>query len=307
MVTLHDLDDIERQDADRAVHAARKLLKRARAGLRLERAALGDTAYHESNERLRDAGRPLVDLRDAAALVDALGALRKPRDKGEIRAYIDRMRRHLEVEHAAQRQRFERATLRASMTALEDVRRRIPSLGRHSNAPSASNGILKSYQNGKKAFAKVRRHASTLKLHEWRKQAKYLANELELAPIILRRDLQKLHRRAKKLAALLGQDHDLAVLSSLSRDGADGALIDDRSGRKALKQRLRRRRARLQDRARRLGHRLYELPAKSLGRRLGRLLRRQVSVLAARDDERDRRSRGITARKVSAKRSKAVT
>jgi len=54
---------------DAAVHDARKRLKKARAALRLARPVLGERRFARDNERLRDAGRPLGAVRDAAMLI----------------------------------------------------------------------------------------------------------------------------------------------------------------------------------------------------------------------------------------------
>src|SRR5205085_6461592 len=61
--------------SDEAVHAARRRGKKARALLRLARAAMGERTYRRANGTLRDAARPLSELRDAVVLVHALDAL----------------------------------------------------------------------------------------------------------------------------------------------------------------------------------------------------------------------------------------
>lgn len=63
--------------SDEHVHAARKSIKKARAGLRLLREALGEDRYQRENAALRDAGRCLAPLRDATSLREALSAFRE--------------------------------------------------------------------------------------------------------------------------------------------------------------------------------------------------------------------------------------
>jgi CHAD domain-containing protein len=58
--------------SDEAVHSARKELKKARATLQLLRDALGDVVYKRENAALRDAARPLSEVRDAKVLLDTL-------------------------------------------------------------------------------------------------------------------------------------------------------------------------------------------------------------------------------------------
>src|SRR6185437_4230638 len=62
---------------DESVHEARKDLKRARATLRLLREALGNSTYKRENAAIRDAARPLSEVRDGRVLLDALRSLVK--------------------------------------------------------------------------------------------------------------------------------------------------------------------------------------------------------------------------------------
>src|SRR6266550_5872735 len=62
--------DSARSPTDEGIHDARKRLKRARAALRLIREALGDREYRRENRILRDAARPLSEIRDAKILID---------------------------------------------------------------------------------------------------------------------------------------------------------------------------------------------------------------------------------------------
>src|SRR3569833_487705 len=57
---------------DEQVHCARKVLKKARATLRLLRPALGDSLYRRENTVLRDVARPLSSVRDGKVLCDTL-------------------------------------------------------------------------------------------------------------------------------------------------------------------------------------------------------------------------------------------
>src|SRR5215218_10746502 len=63
------------EDAVKAVHEARKHLKKTRALLRLVRPALGRKAYRRENDALRDAGLALSGTRDADVRVATAAAL----------------------------------------------------------------------------------------------------------------------------------------------------------------------------------------------------------------------------------------
>src|SRR4051812_3510447 len=62
---------------DKAVHPARRHIREVRALLRLVRDALGEKTYKRDNDTLRKVSRPLSEVRDATALVDAFRSLEK--------------------------------------------------------------------------------------------------------------------------------------------------------------------------------------------------------------------------------------
>src|ERR1700710_2227127 len=71
------VEALERAEEDpvKAVHEARKHLKKTRALLRLVRPALGKQAYRRENDALRAAGLALSGTRDADVLVQTAGTL----------------------------------------------------------------------------------------------------------------------------------------------------------------------------------------------------------------------------------------
>src|SRR5437016_4857690 len=64
-----------RAKRDEAIHEARKNVKKVRAVMRLVRSELGD-AYSPQNNRLREAGQKLSQLRDAGALIGAFDQIK---------------------------------------------------------------------------------------------------------------------------------------------------------------------------------------------------------------------------------------
>ena len=123
----------------------------------------------------------------------------------------------------------------------------------HSEVASAVAGARKSYKAGRSACAQAKSR-DDLALHEWRKQAKYLLNQLELLRAVFNVDFKKLHRRADRLADILGTDHDLGVLLSKL------PFYDANS--QSLVKHLKKRRHKLQARPFRVGKKLYRRSAK---------------------------------------------
>jgi CHAD domain-containing protein len=116
-------------------------------------------------------------------------------------------------------------------------------------------GTKRVYKAGRKALCEARSRDDQA-LHEWRKQANYLLNQLELLKTVFSARFKKLHRRAGRIAAALGDDHDLSVLTS--------KLRPREASERSLRKRIKERRRKLQARAFRAGKRLYRRSAKHL-------------------------------------------
>jgi CHAD domain-containing protein len=246
--------------SDRAIHAARTNLKRARAALRLLRAGIGDTAYHRANARLRAAAQPLTAARDMAVLRLTLRVVTKANDSGEMRGYLKGVRQHLNAAHHAEVAGVTRQGNRRLAHRVQSVKHLLETQPmRRPDVRSARLGLKRIYKQGRAAFFRSQRHPQSATLHEWRKQAKYLANALTLVRESFGPGLDKVKRQADKLAATLGDDHDLALLHARVKElhGA-GSLPDAGSSHKKLLRRIRLRQARLQAKARRLGDKLYQ-------------------------------------------------
>ena len=236
------LERLERvPPSDRSVHEARKALKKARAALRLLRDGLDDATYRAENTALRDAGRCLAPLRDSKSALAALEALRE-RYPGKTRALgLGKLKRSLGggSERALPKQPV--PLLRRCLERME--KRDFARVG----AGTLHRGLRRIYRKGRKAFAEAHSTGTTEALHEWRKQVKYLANALHI--VYGNDELKKIAKSAAKLAARLGDDHDLAVLN-----GRTSGLKRQRQGWQPL---IERRRAKLQKRSFALGGKLY--------------------------------------------------
>ena len=245
-----------RKLTDETVHEARKGIKRSRAILRLLRHVIGAITYRRENKLLRDAARPLTALRDAKALIETLQQLvRKGLHIPLTRLLKDDLDRCRE---ALSPQRVLDVT-----ASLLDVRRRLEDIDEKAVKRMITRKDMdRMYRKGRSAFAEARKSGTDGRLHEWRKQVKYLLHQVELVRGFGVRHLAKPRRQADRLAETLGDDHDLAVLESKIRgfevagklhrpDGTPDGATD------ALEKRLERRRSALQRKARRLGSSLF--------------------------------------------------
>jgi CHAD domain-containing protein len=262
---LEDLDP-NRSLTDEAIHDARKRLKRARAALRLIRQGLGDGTYRSENRILRDASRPLSEIRDAKVLIEAFDDLVKSitatrrRDLFPMRAVLLSARR-------ASRRR-----VLGGKSGLKPVRRALRSALRRSKDwrsvrgwSALGAGLLRVYTSGREAFAAAQKEPTVDHLHEWRKQAKYLWHQLEILEPLAPSRMKPMGDRAHQLSDHLGVDHDLAMLEM--RLGAEGALVPS-PALLGLLARIHGRRRRLQTKARILGGGVYSERPQEFVRRI---------------------------------------
>ena len=230
---------------DEAVHAVRKAAKRLRALLRLLQRCMGPLAYRRENGRVRDAAKPLTAVRDAFILRKSLRSM--PNCPVALR-------RGLDAEYHQERNALQIDGARAAIAQFLAIRQQLAQLPpSHAEIASAIAGVKKSYKAGRSACAQAKSRDDQA-LHEWRKQAKYLLNQLELLRDVFNVDFKKLHRRADRLADILGTDHDLGVLLS--------KLRFYNANNRSLVKRLKKRRHKLQAQAFRLGKKLYRRPTK---------------------------------------------
>jgi CHAD domain-containing protein len=255
------------QPGDARVHEARKRIKRARAALRLIRKPLGGRRFRRENEALRDAGRPLSEVRDAKILVEAFDALLES-GRGHRRPGLRRVRQMLIAHQSSVRRRVysRKEPLKPVTDALRSARKRAKAWHVGGDGWAALGpGLRRVYRAGRRVFAEVCREASDERLHELRKQAKYLWHQLEMLEPIAPSPIKVLARRTHRLSDQLGRDHDLAVLKNqVSRSGARVPRTEV----EAISRLIDRRRAQLRAKAMGLGARVYEERPRRFTKRL---------------------------------------
>ena len=245
---------------DHRIHQARRAIKKARAALRVLRPAIGDRVYRLENVTLRDAGRLLSPLRDARATLEIFDKLAARYAKKLVGTDVEPLHRLLEQDLVQVRRVVRRPSepLDQSVVLLEAHRGRMRQAMTKADADSAESALRalkRIYRKGRKALAAAEAAGTPESLHEWRKQVKYLLNALDSVHGQWSKDAGKLQVRADKVADLLGEYHDLAVLNQIVVERATGALTVDAS--KALQAVIAERRRKLQKRSVRQGQRAY--------------------------------------------------
>lgn len=222
---------------DAGIHAVRRHLKRARAGLRLLRVLLGRTAYRRGNLALRDVAGSLRQARDAKVMREHARHLT---GSARTRAALRSLRGELQRDHQRALARLRRPTREAAADLLQAVAQGLDR--RFDAAPreeinAARTGLRRTYERSRGAFNAARRDASVESWHECRKQLKYLSHQLDLLADAGWVGMEAWRQRAHRLTALLGEDHDLALLRRRVMASGGGDALEDIA--KALEQRCR--------------------------------------------------------------------
>ncbi len=272
------VEQLERagEDPVRAVHEARKHLKKTRALLRLVRPALGDKACRRENLALRDAGLALSGARDADVRAETAAKLagyatgRLPAD------VFAQLHDALAAEAAAGRgdAGSEPTDFAAVIAELRAAELRIETWPLDAaDWDTVVAGAARAYARGREAFAVARATPDPELLHAWRKRAKDLWYHQRLLapawPAILCAQAEEAHR----LSELLGDDHDLAVLAARLADETAPLPPAVDADRAALLTLIEQRSHELRAAATQLGHRIYAESPKAFTRRLARYVR----------------------------------
>ena len=200
-------------ERDKAIHEARKSVKKGRGVLRLLQPQLGE-AYKIANTQLGDVGRRLSAFRDAGAMLETLAALQEaypdelPKAKlTAVRAALTRAK--AKAEHAGKLDVvFEDLAAELQTVASHAEHWELPEKGFDALAP----GFQKAFRRGRKALRKALETGGDEDFHEWRKRVKdhwYHVRLLEACSP----ELESYGQQLRQLETWLGDDHNLVVLA----------------------------------------------------------------------------------------------
>lgn len=198
---------------DEAIHEVRRRLKRVRALLRFVRCGMPRKQYQRENRKLRNLARPLNDLRDGTVILQALA---KVSQSSRLSPVIEGLAGQWQIEqrdleqHLIEDQQILTTIARGLRAARHRVRHwSIDLRGRR----LLETGLRESYQAGQHCFQAALQMPQSERLHEWRKRAKHLYYQLQFLGSIAPESLDLQIESFDRLTELLGQHHDLAMLS----------------------------------------------------------------------------------------------
>ena len=221
---IHKLDNPEHDSLPGAVHDVRKRVKKMRAALRLFQVAAHPEITKENHRPLRDASREIAAMRDTHVNLRTMRKLCK----------------HFEIapaQHAAILRYLQEQKEQAGANSAESIRRATCLLGTTDDRfndggirlkpRELRDGLAHIYKRGRKAFRKAANDISEENLHRWRKRTKDILYDLALIASPHPKAVRKLARQAKALGAVLGEEHDLALLQqTLKEAGLDTVSLE---------------------------------------------------------------------------------
>lgn len=249
------------------VHQVRKRCKKIRGLIRLVRPALGKTYDHE-NAWYRDAAAALSDTRDAQSVIAAYDQLVShfgdQIDEGAfvpIRAELVRRRERITEDSTALEEKIDVFGAR-----MREGRQRTDSWELDETGFDAvAGGLLKTYDRARRAMRDAYDDDTPESFHEWRKRVKYHWYHTRLLLSSWSPVLKGRRSEAKRLADLLGNDHDLAVLRQKLVEQPEGfGEVEHVTAFVGL---IGRRQAELRVAAQPVGRRLFAEKAKRFGKR----------------------------------------
>ncbi len=276
-LAIGEIDRATPETIGRAVHSARKSIKRLRTIVRLLEGQLGGDVSAREHASLKAAAAGLAEARDAEVMLATLeGLIERHRGPLAGNRQIKRLRARLAKDReAAERRALEPAARIATTHHLRAFRSRAAdwNLLEEQGFGSVDSGLRQIYRQGRRRRRRAaRKRAGMRAMHEWRKRVKDLRYAVEILERSeparrgsrskrerARAEAKWMHRIAKRaddLGELLGEEHDLAVLGQwLKAEGKRHGL--GRASRRKLDQLITRRRAELRRRALRQSRKLY--------------------------------------------------
>jgi CHAD domain-containing protein len=212
---LGSLTGLRANDAEKAIHDARRRFKKVRAVLRMARAGLGPKRTARETQRFRDAARPLSDVRDAEVLADAFEELVKRFDPIGHVTTVDLIRTSLanRKRNAWRRILDDEPTIATVIESIQKERRRVKRWEFDDDDWSIlKKGLARIYRKGYRASRIASIDPTDENLHDWRKRIKDLDYLLEILRPIRPDSIGEDAETTSQLAEALGDDHDLAVL-----------------------------------------------------------------------------------------------
>jgi len=213
--------DLRSPETDRAaaIHSARRSFKKLRALTRLGRLSLG-AAFAGENRRWRDAGRALSETRDADVLAQSFDAMAASCGQDLPEEGVTAIRESIVGQPNGGSPVVPARQVEEALSSLDRAERRIDRLNWPKDANELFGGLRDSQRRLRRSWSAARKNPDSETLHDWRKRVKDFSAQLSLFRTMLPDDLKARRRDARRLAEMLGEEHDLCILSDKLKSAA---------------------------------------------------------------------------------------
>lgn len=227
------VDQIERAQAelsalaepDKAIHGARKSIKRIRALLRLMRPGLGETIFRAENAQFREIAALLAPARDRHVLIETMLKL-DASAQGVASAGLAALRKLVQDD-------TNQASPAGAASVAEAVERLSAAAARfrrlklsHDGFETISRGLEASYRKGRRGLEHAYRTGIDEDFHDWRKAVQQHWRHMSLLSRAWPDAFEARVTLARELSQILGDDHDLSILSAYAMSQAPEGLTE---------------------------------------------------------------------------------
>ena len=198
------------------VHSARKCLKRLRSLLLLARPGIPEPVFLNLYDKLAAIARGLAAARDAQALTDAVDKLARETESGPGDGPIQSLRGWLQKRRHAAERNLEASAASEAMRGLLELRPRFAGLAVYpDDFHPLAEGLKRCYREARQAFRHSLASDSTEDVHQWRKGVQHHWRQMQLLAACWPSELTARVDASRTLSQLLGDDHDIALLTQL--------------------------------------------------------------------------------------------
>lgn len=211
-------------DPQRAVHEARKAIKRARAIARLLRAHDRETAGL-MNAAARRAGHVLAEARDADSLEELARALAGETDDDAARAALSEIAGRAKADGARIDRQVAAEQAGRALDAMDRALAGLPPL--HDPEPAVARDVARTWRRAVKRLDEARTAPDGPHLHELRKRAQDWRYQATALKHVWPGDVKRRKAKTDALVEVLGLHHDLTRLARRLDSLAEAAAARD--------------------------------------------------------------------------------
>lgn len=249
------------------IHDVRKSFKRLRSLLHMIRPAIGGKVFREENERIRSVARGFAGQRDAQAMIEAAAKLQDACARQEDQRLADAVAAWLRSQPGPGGTGENARHMAQALARLSQCRHVFHSLEVTASSFDAfAAGLELCYRKARTAMACAFAVRSGEDFHIWRKHVQRHWRHMQLISAAWPAALDARVKLARDLSQVLGDDHDLVMLSTLP--GNNSAILDGKKQARRFLKLCRVRQSELREQARVQGARLFAEKPKAFRHRL---------------------------------------